>query len=312
MADKSYIPVVIITGFLGSGKTTLIRRVIEGYATRYRVGVIINEFAPAGVDGITLKEIPQKFILKEINNGSISCMCRQEDLVEALTRMINDHDPDLILIETSGLSDPLGVIEYFSQENLKGKAYPAYTYCLIDAANFSRVSEISDISLHQILAADELIINKSDLSNPGSLEELSEELKKINPMAGITITDHADADLAMGLSCAENKGPVAKYDKLPADPDHLCPALQVGVIRTAREISPEKAYDFLNEFLPVTLRIKGYLKLNNGHSMAVQAVYDNLVSEELSYNENSSVLVAIGNDFNIRDFNERFREYCEA
>ena len=101
------IDIILVTGFLGVGKTTLLNRLIERYKSK-KLGVIINDFGKISVDGILLRDLlpdSQNNSIIEIKNGSIFCSCLSVDLVTALKEYI-ELNPDLLIIETSGLSDP--------------------------------------------------------------------------------------------------------------------------------------------------------------------------------------------------------------
>ena len=99
--------VFLITGFLGSGKTTFLTQAIRFYNGKKKIGVIQNEFAPANLDGKELiRTVDQKFDLLEINNGSAFCVCLLSDFLSSLEQFITQYQPDILFIEASGLSDP--------------------------------------------------------------------------------------------------------------------------------------------------------------------------------------------------------------
>ena len=95
----------LITGFLGSGKTTFIKNIIKALSNK-RIYLIINEFGKEGIDGSLLKELGST--IAEINNGSIFCVCRINQFEESLDAAVDDK-PDIILAEASGLSDPTNI-----------------------------------------------------------------------------------------------------------------------------------------------------------------------------------------------------------
>ncbi len=101
----------LITGFLGAGKTTFLKNFIRLFAGR-KIQLIINEFGQEGVDGVLLSSLGA--YLNEISGGSVFCSCRL-DQFENVLRKSADIDPEVILVEASGLSDPTGVRKLFSQ-----------------------------------------------------------------------------------------------------------------------------------------------------------------------------------------------------
>src|SRR4030042_6503640 len=99
-------PVYLIAGFLGSGKTTFIQQAIDHFSGKCRTGIVQNEFAPASIDGKELKRMTSSdFDLLEINNGSIFCVCLLSGLIFSLKKFVEKYQPDILLIESSGLSD---------------------------------------------------------------------------------------------------------------------------------------------------------------------------------------------------------------
>ena len=107
----SKIPFHIISGFLGSGKTTFLKRILEQYSGEKKIGIIQNEFAPANIDGVELRKSGKDFNLLEINNGSVFCVCLLGDFVSSLEKFVDEYHPDDIIIEASGLSDTTSISE---------------------------------------------------------------------------------------------------------------------------------------------------------------------------------------------------------
>ena len=302
------IPVFLITGFLGSGKTSFLRNVIEKLSNTRKLGFIINEFAPAGVDGQSLSDLNHPFILKEINNGSISCTCRQDDFIDGLNYLIANHNPEIVFVETSGLSDPIAIAEYFTDRKLTDKAYLAHIWCLVDSANYSKISQVNTIVQHQVMAADEIIINKTDLMKELTIAELAGDLSKINPIAKKIPATFSIIDFIPILTKIDHMNQVDYQRFGNINPFTGRPSTQVGVIKSSRTITKENANQFMKEFMNTTFRIKGYFKLNNGNILAVQSVFDRLEEKEIPDNGLNTVLIALGDSFIFHDFSRRYRE----
>ncbi|MBK6283442.1 MAG: hypothetical protein IPF54_13020 [Draconibacterium sp.] len=126
--------------FSGSGKTTFLKRIIDKYSDEYKIGIIQNEFAPANIDGAELKKSGKDFNLLEINNGSVFCVCLLGDFVRSLEKFIDEIQPEILIIEASGLSDTTSVAEVISSGSLSEKIYLAP----IGALPMLRISEKSD------------------------------------------------------------------------------------------------------------------------------------------------------------------------
>ena len=155
----------LITGFLGAGKTTFLRRFLPLFSGE-KIRLIINEFGEAGVDGSLLKELSP--VLEEISGGSVFCACRLDQFEKALSQCGRD---ETILVEASGLSDPTGVRRLFA----KTIRFPHITYmggiCLVDAVRFPKVYATARSSVRQLAASDVVVLNKIDKASPEQLEK---------------------------------------------------------------------------------------------------------------------------------------------
>jgi G3E family GTPase len=222
--------------------------------------------------------------------------------------LISHHDPGLILVETSGLSDPVAIAEYFGDRRLMNRANLARTVCLVDAENYLKVSKINRTVMHQVMAADDILINKTDLVAESEIIKARESVRMNNPLAAVTETVMGKAD-ARGIFL---KNEPAEAGQKPQNiiPITGRPDTHVGVIRSTRKISRDRAEAFLREFLPFTARLKGYMLLDNGNILAAQGVFDRLELKEIPGNGRNTELVAIGEKFQFHEFSKRFRELC--
>jgi len=160
---NTMIPFYLVTGFLGSGKTTFLKEVLALYSGNSRIAIIQNEFAPAGVDGKELKLTGHGFHLEEVNNGSVFCVCLMATFVKSIQKIIENYRPDMIFLEASGLSDPINIIELLAREGLNERVSLAHVFCVVDALNFDNGIKTLPRSRHQIMIADTVIVNKSDI-----------------------------------------------------------------------------------------------------------------------------------------------------
>ena len=174
----------MVTGFLGSGKTTFLKNIINHFSESMRIGIIQNEFAPGAVDGTELKSTGRLFKLLEVNNGSVFCVCLLGSFVKSLSDFVEVHQPDMIFMEASGLSDPIAVAEMLQGEKLSEQVYLAHIWCIMDAANFDKLSKRLPRIQHQVRVADTVVINKTDLVS-SNYDEICTWIKDLNPFAGI-------------------------------------------------------------------------------------------------------------------------------
>ncbi len=174
----------IITGFLGSGKTSFLNQFLKEMEGK-KIGLIVNEFGKLSIDSQRLAG--EKFHLVELNGGSIFCSCLEISFISSLIDLL-DKNLDHVLVESSGFSDPSSLGNILRAiEISKGKSYNYLgNICLIDCENFLG-EEDQETLVSQVEAADLLVLSKEDLVDQKVLEEVREKLEKFNPKADIIL-----------------------------------------------------------------------------------------------------------------------------
>ncbi len=294
------IPFHIVSGFLGSGKTTFLKRLIEQYASDQKIGIIQNEFAPANIDGGELKRTGKNFQLLEINNGSVFCMCLMGSFTRLLEKFIDEHHPDVLIIEASGLSDTTSIAEVLSAGKLADKIYLAYNWCIVDAENFSKVGLMRERVNHQLRMADEVIVNKMDLIS-GKPEYITNEIRKLNPFAEVRYTSHCIFDIKLG----SNILPKFYIDSVQPMPR---PNVNSMLIKTSRKVSRQGLQNFLEEWASKAYRIKGYISLKDGGMAAVQCTFDTVKIVETEKSLYPTELIALTDQFTLREWSRAFKQ----
>jgi len=174
--NESNIPITIISGFLGSGKTTLLNHILTNQKG-IKTAVLVNEFGEIGIDNELIIKTEEEMV--ELSNGCICCSINGE-LVEAIEKLSNVNKKlDYIIIETTGLADPLPVAMTILGSELRDKTRLDSIITLIDAENFNDVVLESSIGRSQIIYVDILLLNKCDLVTNKNLEETITKLKEI-------------------------------------------------------------------------------------------------------------------------------------
>jgi G3E family GTPase len=188
------IPVTVITGFLGAGKTTLVNHLLQQWGSE-EIGVIVNEFGEVGIDGELI--LANEEILIEIRNGCVCCTVRT-DLVAGVKAMLSRDGVRLnrLIIETSGLADPAPVLQTFlADAEVMDKVELESVVTLVDAENFRRQIN-DDIAREQIAFADLILLNKIDRVEPPEIAQLERDLRALNPAAEVMRTRNAAAAAA--------------------------------------------------------------------------------------------------------------------
>jgi G3E family GTPase len=193
------IPVTVVTGFLGAGKTTLLRRFLgssEGQGT----AVIVNEFGAVGIDDALVRDSAEETVL--LGNGCVCCITRT-DLQAALRRLVFDRERGTvppfgrIVIETSGLADPGPILQTFSTDRaLGGEFHIDVVLAVVDAVNGETVLDTVAEARKQVILADRLVISKTDLATPTTVERLTHRLQGLNTRATIDIAIGGELDPA--------------------------------------------------------------------------------------------------------------------
>lgn len=174
-------PVTLLTGFLGSGKTTLVNQLLTQQAGQ-RIAVIVNEFGELGVDAALIASSDDDDVV-ELANGCVCCASRG-DLVKAVQTLVSSgRHLDHVLVEGSGMVDPGPVVESLVSPPLSERLTYTGTVTCVDAANFDANLEHAEAAYNQITHADLLIINKADLVSPAALELIGRGVRRLNATA---------------------------------------------------------------------------------------------------------------------------------
>jgi G3E family GTPase len=191
------VPVTLLTGFLGAGKTTLLNRIL-GSQRALRSAVLVNEFGDVGIDHELVVATSDSMV--ELSNGCICCSINGE-LQEAVHRVLERPEPiDLIVVETTGLADPLPVALTFLAGDLRDRLRLDAIITLIDAEHFSATALESPIARAQVVYGDILLLNKADLVDEQRLNAVEAELRAIKTDARILRSSRGEVPLALLLS----------------------------------------------------------------------------------------------------------------
>ena len=290
-----HIPVTVLSGFLGSGKTTVLKHIL---ATKQnlRVAVIVNDMAEINVDGAELADsiIKTEEKLVEIQNGCICCTLR-EDLYNAVEKIATEGKYDYLLIESSGISEPLPVAATFEFEidegrSLKDIAKLDTMVTIVDAHNFiaeynsketlkDRKQEVSaedergviDLLIDQIEFANVILVNKADLVSEAEIETIHKMIRSLNAKAEIINTQKGNVALDKVLNTKSFDFAQAQefptwIQEIKRDAQHTPETEEYGIssfiYRARKPFCPKKFWDIIHEKLPGLVRAKGHFWLH--------------------------------------------------
>jgi G3E family GTPase len=280
-----------LSGFLGAGKTTLLNHILHNRAG-LRVAVIVNDMSDVNIDaaliksgGAQLSRSEEKLV--EMSNGCICCTLR-EDLLLEVRNLAREQRFDYLLIESTGISEPLPVAETFSFADEDGHSLADLArldtmVTVVDARNFlddyqstDSLDErgqsngpdddrtVVDLLVDQIEFCDVLVLNKTDLLNVSELEHLQAILQRLNPRADLVCAEFGRVPLARVLGTGR-----FDFEQAEAAPgwlaelrgEHVPETEQYGiasfVYRARRPLHPQRFWDVINQSWPGVLRSKG-------------------------------------------------------
>jgi G3E family GTPase len=207
------IPVTVITGFLGAGKTTLVKRFLEQPEGR-GTAVVVNEFGAVSIDDAMLRASAEETVL--LGNGCLCCAFRS-DLQVALRRLVAERDSGRapgfcrIVIETSGLADPSPILATFTTDRaLGGEFHVEAVITVVDAVNGTATLDWSAEARRQVMLADRLVITKEDLATAGDMTRLEQRLRALNPRAEIVAAANGVIDPRL-LTCTASHVAPARF-----------------------------------------------------------------------------------------------------
>ena len=317
------VPVTVVTGFLGSGKTTLVNYILSENHGK-RIAVIENEFGEIGIDDALVIDAEEEIF--EMNNGCICCTVRG-DLIRILGTLMKRRDKfDYILVETTGLADPAPVAQtFFVDEEIRTQLRLDAIVTVVDAKHLAihlfeeKEEGIENEALEQLAFADRVLINKVDLVIEEELLLVEKQIRSINAGASLVRTQMSKVDLDWVLNArAFELSRVLEVDpQFLEESEHMHDQSITSVgIEVDGLVDLEKINDWLGWLLrekgTEIFRMKGILNINGSENrfvfQGVHMLFDGQPDRAWRTDETRvNKMIFIGRNLDRDDLNSRFR-----
>ena len=319
-AVSTKIPILAVTGFLGSGKTTFVNQILRA-PHGLKIGVVVNDFGSINIDGELVAGQTDKML--ELSNGCICCSLETLDLQEAIGQFAyKGSDIDLIVIEASGLAEPRDLALNLRDMVGIGVKLDAIV-TIIDAENVIENAKEHSNAADQIEFTDFIVINKTDLVDKSRINEIKQLIELTNPRARVFEAVKGEVDIRLltdpdrvwdAAEIAEHEDH-EHHDHDEHDHNHLHDSFKHLSIELTQPLHPMKFQDFVNSHIPKTVyRAKGFVDLGSrGHSR--KYVFQLVGTRSELYWDNwrggeahRTRLVFIGTDFDAKKLEKSLRD----
>lgn len=300
------IELYMISGFLGCGKTTFLKQMMDGFSNK-KVGILVNEIGQISVDTQRVNKDDVEIV--EITNGSIYCACLKGNFMKALMEF-SKSDIEVLIIENSGMADPANIhriLEELKQHMVHNFQYKG-SVCIVDAVSFLKYVRVLNSITNQVLSSDYILVNKKDLVDEIALSQIHSKLAQINPNAKIYDTVYAQIPIEQVIaSVVDNAFDDETSNKCYNKPLSL-------VLQWEDKVNEEALQKFIQKFMTKTYRMKGLFWSEKGLSQ-IDVVDEFIQFYVLEKTENqTSKLVMIFKEQNveIKEVKQIWNQICKT
>ena len=307
---------IVLTGFLGSGKTSFLQHFIQYQVQLNRfVAVIQNEIGETGLDG---KLLDHDSMVTEIDEGCVCCTL-VGNLKKTIQQILPSFQPDYIVLETTGLANPYNLLDEISELNELVRFDSITT--MVDGSNIERTLNAYDVVREQIKAADIILLNKTDLLMESTTKKIGNQLKEINPAAPIFTSVRGDVNPNLLYGVDPLDDPTAEYrkefqeEKIHDHQSHEHDGLSSYKISFTRPLEKEGFIGAIQTLPHTVFRVKGVVEfMDADQPLLFQYVRGRFEFSEFNNSKLSErFLILIGQDIQKEPINKAFGNcllYC--
>lgn len=282
--EQIMIQIVLLSGFLGAGKTTLMQRLLDTYQ-EHKIGVIINEFGEINIDAKLVKR--DGIDIAELSNGSIFCACIKDKFVDGLIEM-SKTDIEYLFIEASGLADPSNMEDIL--KGIKRDTNDNYlmkgNLCVADGCSFLDLVDMLPALERQVKHASAVIVNKMDLIDQQTFKEISEKIGELNGAVKIYAATHCDVNIK---EVVDNFAPVLAAGEETTNTYENRP--QTFIVKANQPVEKEKLISFIRSIADSSYRIKGFCRTVEEGTVEVSGVVNHLIITPWDTEEETEIVV---------------------
>ena len=258
----------LIFGFLGSGKTTLVRRILDERSGHQATAVIVNEFGDVGIDGDILEG--NSIDMVQLNSGCLCCTLKGS-LISAIEELQTGADIERTVVEASGLAEPSDLLEslWDPQFGAKVNIDLGPVVAVVDTPKFPQIRDmLGDFYSEQVVHADVVLLNKIDKAEAPELDAVHDIIAQLNPDASLIFTEQCGADLDIVLDGKSRKAaahqPHDHDHGHDHDHDHEHGHVQFDslVLGCRTDVGRESVEQFFQSLDPQVFRAKGFMTID--------------------------------------------------